>query len=230
MEVSDVPGMVTELDDGTGALTGVLEGTAITLAYDGERLSGNAGCNNYFGPATLTGETRIGPLASTMMMCTSPDGVMDQERRFLDLLAGADSSDLGDGRLELGTGGRVTIVMVPTSTDLAGSWSLLFYKDGNALVSPVPGTAITIELEEGRIQGNAGCNRYHASCQIEGSSLHISPPASTRMTCPGPEGVMGQEARYLELLKEVDSFDISRIRLLDLYDAEGRRILQFARS
>jgi heat shock protein HslJ len=114
MEVSDVPWMVTELDDGTGALTGVLEGTAITLAYDGERLSGNAGCNNYFGPATLTGETRIGPLASTMMMCTSPDGVMDQERRFLDLLAGADSSDLGDGRLELGTGGRVTIVMVPT--------------------------------------------------------------------------------------------------------------------
>jgi heat shock protein HslJ len=41
-------------------------------------LSGNAGCNEYSGPYTVTGnQIKIGPLTSTMMACSDPAGVMD---------------------------------------------------------------------------------------------------------------------------------------------------------
>jgi heat shock protein HslJ len=83
--------LVTKLDDGNGALGGVLQGTTLTLAYDGERIAGSAGCNNYTGPATIEDEVRIGPLVTTLMMCAEPEGIMEQEKRFLDLLQQADS-------------------------------------------------------------------------------------------------------------------------------------------
>jgi len=49
------------------------------------------------------------------------------------------------------------------------------------------------------------------------------------MSCTQPEGLMSQEARYLELLPSTASYLIRNERLLDLYDTDGLRIVQFVR-
>lgn len=222
---------LTKLDDGQGALIEVLHGTTLTLAYDGERIAGSAKCNTYMGPATIEDEVRIGPLVTTLMMCTGPEGIMEQETRFLDLLQQADSVQANGDLLQLRRGERVLAVMIPAPVEPTGSWSLVAYSSGTAaLVSLIADTEITALFAEGRLRGHSGCNRYMTSYESEGQSIHISPPAGTRMMCQLPDGVMGQEARYLELLPIAASYSIRDGRFLELFDEVGTRILQFTRA
>lgn len=96
---------VTNYNNGKQAVVGVIEGTTLTLEFgeDGS-VSGSAGCNNYTGSYTQgDGTITIGPLASTMMMCTEPAGVMDQEMQFLAALQSAATYQLDGSRLDLRT-------------------------------------------------------------------------------------------------------------------------------
>lgn len=231
MDLSGRTWVVTHLDDGDGRLGETLVGTTLTFAYDGERVNGTAGCNNYFGPASLDSAVRIGPLATTLMMCHEPEGVMEQEQRFLRLLGEIDAVEANQDRLELRRGERAVVVLVPLPVELGGSWSLLFYNNGReALVSPIPDTEITAIFETGRLRGHSGCNRYTTTYQADAGSLRIPPPAGTRMLCSEPPGLMEQEARYLELLPSTNSYLLRDGRILELFDRAGARILQFSRN
>jgi heat shock protein HslJ len=75
-----------------GAEQAVLEGTQITASFSQELISGNAGCNNYSATLTPTDEFfTVGPIISTLMFCTEPEGVMDQEQTYLAALQGITS-------------------------------------------------------------------------------------------------------------------------------------------
>lgn len=230
MDSSGRTWFVTLLENGEGKLTPILEGTTLTLTYDGERISGSAGCNNYFGPASIDDVVKVGSLVSTLMFCSEPEGVMIQERRFLDHLQGVDSAEVVGERLELRHDEHVVMVMVTLQAGLTGSWSLLVYDNGQqALVSPIADTEITALFEEGRLRGHSGCNRYTTTYEVEDASLRIHAPAGTRMMCQKPDGVMAQEGRYLELLPTAESYVIRDGRLLDLFDGGGSRVLQFVK-
>lgn len=110
-------------DRGTGALVGaqwsvadlaggrVIDGARITMTFDASGfLFGGGSCNRYRASYTVDGQSiRIGPAASTMMAC-SP-ALMDQERKFLDLLAAATRFEVtpnGGLRLETQDGKAIT--------------------------------------------------------------------------------------------------------------------------
>jgi heat shock protein HslJ len=95
----------TAFNNGSQAVIGVLEGTTLTLEFDKEgNLSGSAGCNNFNGPYQLDGDQlTVGPLASTMMMCEDPQGVMEQESQFLAALQSAGTYLIEGDVLELRT-------------------------------------------------------------------------------------------------------------------------------
>jgi heat shock protein HslJ/uncharacterized membrane protein len=58
-----------------------------SLAFDGTRLSGSAGCNRFGGSYKVEDSTlSAGPLAATLMACPGP--AMEQERTFFDLMEG----------------------------------------------------------------------------------------------------------------------------------------------
>lgn len=66
-----------------------------TLQLAAEQLSGNAGCNHYGGSYEIKGDSlRFDGIYSTEMACLEPDGLMDQELIYLDLLRGADQFEL----------------------------------------------------------------------------------------------------------------------------------------
>jgi heat shock protein HslJ len=81
----------------------VVEGSKVTALFSSDaRVSGNAGCNGYFGSAKLdTGTLSIGPLGSTLMACV-PDGVMTQETRYLAALQAAAHFSVSGDELRLG--------------------------------------------------------------------------------------------------------------------------------
>ncbi|HAY26931.1 MAG TPA: hypothetical protein DCY47_05410, partial [Candidatus Accumulibacter sp.] len=73
-----------------------------SLRFDHGRVSGSAGCNLYSATyASSAQDIRIGPAGATRRRCSAPQGIMEQEARFLDALASAATWRLDGDRLEL---------------------------------------------------------------------------------------------------------------------------------
>lgn len=75
-------------DNGQGAIVQVLAGTQITADFSSDgKLTGSAGCNTYNATYTVDGDkVTIGPAATTMMACSEPQGIMEQETAYLQAL------------------------------------------------------------------------------------------------------------------------------------------------
>ncbi|MBP1928775.1 heat shock protein HslJ [Methanolinea mesophila] len=86
--VSGVWTLVWYIADGSPRT--VVPGTAVSAEFGSEnRLTGTAGCNHYFAEYLVSGDTlTVGAAGRTEMYCT-PDGVMEQEDTYLDLLSAA---------------------------------------------------------------------------------------------------------------------------------------------
>jgi len=104
----DLPGTsweATGYNNGKQAVTGMLTGTTLTAVFgkDGS-LSGNSGCNTYSGAYKLNGDQiTIGPLASTMMACNEPAGVMEQEAQYLAAIQSAATYQIEGNVMQLRT-------------------------------------------------------------------------------------------------------------------------------
>jgi heat shock protein HslJ len=74
-----------------------------TISFDASSVSGNAGCNSYFGDvmedSESPGQIGFGPVGATAMMC--PDEIMAVETRFLELLGSVTQYGFLAGKLVL---------------------------------------------------------------------------------------------------------------------------------
>ncbi|PKL61429.1 MAG: META domain-containing protein [Methanomicrobiales archaeon HGW-Methanomicrobiales-2] len=222
---------------GNGTLVPVLPGTEITAAFgpDG-KVTGSAGCNGYGGDYRLDGTTlSVSSLVQTLKLCTEPEGIMEQEARFMDLLGSAAECRIEDDRLII-TDAEGTDVLVfvkgPAAAALAGtSWTLTSLSDeGGAMIPVLTGTAVTMVFDaDGNVGGSAGCNHYGAGYTVDAAFLTIEPAVRTEMYCSEPPGIMKQEDRYLALLAQVASYRIEDDRLI-LADSEGADLLVFEKA
>lgn len=92
--------------------TNPIEGSRITLRFEGDTLSGHAGCNQYFGNWEYRGFDSIavsGQIGTTKKYC---EGFMKQEHLFLNLLSGAGRFIVGDTFLVL-SGAPGLLVFAP---------------------------------------------------------------------------------------------------------------------
>ena len=64
---------------------------------------------------------------------------------------------------------------------------------------------MVLAIEESRVQGNAGCNRFFGTYALEGDQLSFSQTGSTMMACP--EG-MDTEQAFLAALEKVERYEI----------------------
>ncbi|HOI57455.1 MULTISPECIES: META domain-containing protein [unclassified Methanoculleus] len=222
---------------GGDAVSSVLAGTTITANFADGNVTGNAGCNHYGGQYSLDGATlSVSSVYSTLMYCETP-GVMEQEGRFMGLLANVSSYRVEGDRLIL-TDTEGTDVLffvqapeVPPAPLTGTGWTLESYSlNGEAISSVIAGTTITAEFSpDGNVTGNAGCNSYGAGYVLDGANLTIEPPISTKMYCNEPEGVMEQENTYLNLLSSVSSYRVEGNRL-SLANEAGTDLLTFVQA
>ena len=104
-ELGGTSWIVTGYNNGKQAVVGVIDGSEITANFDANgKLSGSAGCNTYTTTFETSGKTiKIGPAASTRMMCAEPAGVMEQEAQYLMALETAATYRLNGDTLEFRT-------------------------------------------------------------------------------------------------------------------------------
>ena len=85
---------------------------------------------------------------------------------------------------------------------------------------PVVGrNPVSLTFSEDRAYGNAGCNHWFASYQLDGQTLRFSEIGSTRKMCA--EHIMQQEQHFLELLSQIERWDVSKIDQLRFWPTEG---------
>ena len=85
-------------------------------------------------------------------------------------------------------------------------------------------TGVSAQFDGTTISGNAGCNSYNASYEANGSEISFGPIAATKKICPEDE--QSTEDRYLQLLAEIGSFEVSG-RSMSMNDTDGTPVLQF---
>jgi PKD repeat protein len=107
-------------------------------------------------------------------------------------------------------------------------WSLTFLSDSQGgTVSILPGSQITAGfLVDDNMTGSAGCNTYTARYEAQDNTLVIGLPSVGNQTCDQPDGIMDQETRYLTLLVQTTSYEISGNELL-LRDSAGQLLLRY---
>ncbi len=91
--------------------TEVLEGTEITLKFNSEkkRMSGNMGCNVYFGGYELNGNALSipGPISVTRLTCG--EQIDEQEIRFFQAIETAERYRIKDKNLRIDSGSQALI-------------------------------------------------------------------------------------------------------------------------
>jgi len=127
----------------------------------------------------------------------------------------------------------VVVLNYPAAKAMAGTtmtqtnWTLQSLVDNTGILVPaMSGTEVTATFDrEGRLGGNAGCNKYFATYTTKDYQLSITGIGSTKMYCPEP-GIMEQESAFLADLSMVTSFRVSESSLKFL-DANGKAVLVF---
>jgi heat shock protein HslJ len=113
--------------------------------------------------------------------------------------------------------------------ELAGTEWTLISLNGEALIE---GTEINLYFEETQLGGKMTCNGYGGGPDSGGYSsttkgkFEIPMLAVTVQYCPTPEGVMEQEAAYIETLRAAVQYRVIENRL-ELLDSSGATTLVF---
>ncbi len=89
----------------------LLPETNITLRIKGWRVSGTGGCNGYSGEVKRLGlkVVRFGEITSSTKACSSPSGVLQQEKQFLDTLRTVTGYQLSNTSLYLKKDGQIVL-------------------------------------------------------------------------------------------------------------------------
>lgn len=117
----------------------------------------------------------------------------------------------------------------PAPQALTGvTWYLVAFNEGGSSISVKPGTQITALFDaQGKVSGTAGCNQYTASYEATLNGLSIGAPATTKMSCGEPAGIMTQETVYLTTIQGAGGYSISG-NMLTVTDGGGQAILTYS--
>lgn len=115
------------------------------------------------------------------------------------------------------------------AAELAGAWRLVAFRDdGGAAAAPAADQIYTLDFLEGpdgRIAGQAHCNRFHGTYRTgTGAALAVMPLGATLAACTPP--TLGSD--YLRALAAVTRYDLDGGRLRLAFGASGE--LAFERA
>lgn len=200
-----------------------------TLAFSGDNVSGNDGCNLFNGVYTQTAKPNslripTDKMMSTMMACM---GTADKlSRQYLQTLNQTMAYQLTGETLTLkdARGRKLAVFTKPATTLPNTSWQVANYNNGKeGVVSSLSTERMSVTFDKnGRITGHAGCNRFFGtySHNPANKSITISQIGATKMYCQQPEGVMQEESLFLQALASAKTFRRSGATL-ELFNQQG---------
>ena len=209
-----------------------LAGVAVNAIFDGTHVTGTSGCNGYRWSYTTNGSrmTITNDGVSTLIACQGAAGKV--EPAYLARLDRVGRYRISGTTLTLSTrvGRRLLVFRASIGSHaLAGGWNATGIYTGDAVSSPVPGSALTLEFADDRASGNSGCNTFSGPVKLSGvDGIALGPFASTLRACADP-AVSAQEQQYMTALGLAKTYQVTGDRLT-LYRDGGTIAATFERA
>jgi heat shock protein HslJ len=234
--MKEEPSIDLALDDTEWVLTslngsGLLEGSNITLNFAEGGVGGFAGCNRYGGEYTAADEDTltIGEMVITLMDCQTPEGILEQERAYIEALRNATAYRVMDDHLEIANAaGETTLVFTMKEefpmdpSDLVGTAWQLVSMDGR---SPVEGATITLAFhDENQVSGSAGCRGYVGGYEASGDDIRFPWLAMIGAACLEQAALMRQEGHYTDHLSWATNYRLNEGQL-EILTARGEVLI-----
>ncbi|MEU6001595.1 META domain-containing protein [Streptomyces sp. NPDC047197] len=188
---------------------------------DKGRAEGNYGCNGFTADVSTDGDkVDFANAISTKRGCAK----LDFEDAFKGAIGKGELKAAVDGdRLTLTTdkGDRVALTSEPDVPLTGTKWNVNAIGDGKVTASlpkEVDGKAHLTFGKDGTVRGKLGCNNVTAKAEVEGDSITLGAPRSTRMMCEGAAG--DTEKKLLKLFDGKVTYQLSH-RGLSLTAADG---------
>lgn len=207
------------------------ENTHINVAFDENAFRGFAGCNAYGSEYAIgRGDTlTISEIESSAQGCVEPEGVMQQEKAYIELLSNASTYRVVGEHLEIeGAAGETTLVftrkeeMEMNPEELVGTQWRLVSLNGESLVE---GSTITLHFDFGYvISGHAGCQDYVGTYLLEGEGIRVGSLGVKGAPCVEQEQLYRQQGRFTDMLTWVNAFRISEGRL-EVFTLRGEELV-----
>lgn len=197
-----------------------------------KRVYGNNGCNTLnadyiYNPQDST--IRFTNSAATMMLCQK-EGLTEQE---INLALDATryytwSVDGSEYYLHFydATRREVMQLMHQNFDFLNGTWAV---RSINGEKVNVPGMKLVIDVDEGKLHGNTGCNIINGNLDIdmeEANSISFSAIAMTRMACPD----MNYETAMVVALEEASAAKPVGPNEVILFNSAGKQVMTLQRT
>lgn len=206
----------------------IIKGSSITLRFKEDEAFGSGGCNGYSSKYEL-GEKKITfkELMWTSMACSKPEGVLDQEAKYMKALSNTMFYQLEDRQLSLLDKTKKTLLKyefikkVRVKYQLEGNtWKLNSFILGQLASSAVQGQNYMITFSNGTIKGQTACKRFTASYQLDDGKIEITDLKVQGSPC-SENYQEDQEKEFFNILKSVHSYKIEedRLRLFSKNDA-----------
>lgn len=205
-------------------------GVSVEFTTDGA-FSGFGGCNPFGGSYVLDDSTlTIGDDIVTGAAACTDEAQTALESELLGTLKQTQTFEVGDGRLTLtaSDGGTMRFIAIPQT--LGGTtWTVTGLLRDDALSSVVEGTELTLDFaEDGNLTGSAGCSKFSGEFTDVDGVLTVSEVTQDTPACTDPEGIMEQEAAFLDALA-APAFIHRDARGLTLREAqEGEALMTLA--
>jgi heat shock protein HslJ len=121
----------------------------------------------------------------------------------------------------------VLVEVVSQTRTLEGTtWEMKSYVDDKGETVPaLPDSQVTARFQAGQVGGNAGCNSYFGTYQLDGAKMEVQLGGATAMFC-APQELMDQETRYLAALGSA-AFHLVAGDELRIADASGATVLTY---
>ena len=232
--MKEEPPIDPALDDTEWVLTSLngsnlLEGSNITLNFAEGGAGGFAGCNAYGGEYTAAdeGTLTIGEMMITLMACQTPEGILEQERAYIEALRNAAAYWVMDDCLEIANAaGETTLAFTMKEefpmdpSDLVGTAWQLVSMDGH---SPVEGSTITLAFHDenqNQVSGSAGCRGYVGGYEASGDDIRFPWLTMIGAACLEQESLMRQEGHYTDHFSWVTNYRLGEEQL-EILTARG---------
>jgi heat shock protein HslJ len=190
----------------------LVEGTQLSLRFNGTEVSASGGCNTLQGQYMIDSSNTlvIDQMSATAMWCDTP-GLNDQDEWLSAFLQNRPAIRV-DGPTLLVSGDSVGITLTDREVadpdrPLEGTtWTVSGQISGQTASHSLVAAPATLTFADGVLAVHTGCNTGSAAYELGAGNVTVEPVALTRMACD--DATMQQEAAIVTVLDGTVTYEI----------------------
>ena len=207
----------------------LLPDTSITMMVENGQISGSAGCNFY--GSTYTSESDqsfiLNEIEMTAMGCPEPEGVMEQEKRYIKALTSVRNYEVDNSELLLKEEGRQILLRFQRLPKFEVSPQSLIGKTWQLVSAPgldkIELSEITLRFDGTNFSGTTVCRDYSGTYQTVDDRLQILfLEMTTEVDCD--QEWLVAEGDYTTLLENIEQYNVLETKL-ELYTRKAEKLV-----